>query len=219
MGAWGYVVLQNDAAQDSLCDVAHWIEHDLVGFAANPSEENAARLGAAIGLLLQWSPYTFAPENENVYPNLIKALKANQEGTKSLPGKSPEILEQIRLGEGSNLAQRPGVYDAAIDVALLGAEKPNAFPMEKAFALREDELFLHKAAREYVQDLAEKIVNAVVEGFDESEDVISDLSRESEVMGAFGLVLILEPIQIDPLLFKEWKGKSRSSQKAIRNRG
>jgi hypothetical protein len=56
MGAWGYGILQNDAAQDSMCEVARRIESDIASLSDSGSEKNAASLGAATGLLLQFSP-------------------------------------------------------------------------------------------------------------------------------------------------------------------
>ena len=49
MGAWGYGILQNDPAQDSICEVAIRIEADVAGLSIECNEENAAKAGAAIG--------------------------------------------------------------------------------------------------------------------------------------------------------------------------
>jgi hypothetical protein len=76
MGAWGYGILQNDTAQDGLYEVAHEVE-EAVGEWMIGSEANAARLGAAVGILLQFSPYSFESENPFVV-RLTEALRANQ---------------------------------------------------------------------------------------------------------------------------------------------
>lgn len=48
-------------------------------------------------------------------------------------------------------------------------------------------------------------MNQVDAGFAEDEYVASDLSREGRFMGAFGLLLIIEPCVINPEKFTEWK--------------
>ncbi|MEM7012061.1 MAG: hypothetical protein AAF585_11315, partial [Verrucomicrobiota bacterium] len=64
MGAWGYGILENDAAQDGLNDVAWPIHEDVAALSKQTATlESAAKLGAAVGLLMQWSPYSFNPEN------------------------------------------------------------------------------------------------------------------------------------------------------------
>jgi len=112
MGAWGYGILQNDTAQDGMCEVATRIEADITGMAANPGKETAAQLAAATALLLQFSPYSFNPEND-FYDKLIAALTANHGHFAQLPGAAKETLDAIIAGRGAELAARDGDVDSS----------------------------------------------------------------------------------------------------------
>ena len=206
MGAWGYGILQNDAAQDSMCEVANRIESDIASLPNAGSEEEAAKVGAATGLLLQFSPYSFNPEND--FSNkLIGALSANREFFVHLPGNSAEILNQVIDGRGSELAERDGEVDPEIEKALHSDENEE-FIMQKAFSVSERDLFRHPVAVNYVQPIFDRIVAEVDEGF-ENDELVSDLSREAEFMGAFALLLILPSGRVNPEKFNQWRDRFR----------
>ena len=206
MGAWGYGIVQNDAAQDSMCEIAHRIESDVASLPNAGSEEDAARVGAATGLLLQFSPYSFNPEND-FYDKLIGALTANREYFVHLDGNSADLLNQIIDGRGGELAARDGEVDEEIEKALHSDENED-FIMQKAFSVSERDLFRHPVAVNYVQDVFDRIVAEVDEGF-EDEELVSDLSREASFMGAFALLLILPSGRVNPDKFMEWRDRFR----------
>ena len=206
MGAWGYGIIQNDAAQDSMCEVAHRIESDITALSGAGSEEDAAKVGAATGLLLQFSPYSFNPEND-FHDRLIGALIANRKYFVHLDGKSAEILNQIIDGRGSELAARDGEVDADIEKALHSDENED-FIMQKAFSVSEHDLFRHPVAMKYVQQIFDRIVADVDEGF-EDEELVSDLSREAEFMGAFALLLVLPAGRVNSGKFHQWRDRFR----------
>lgn len=202
MGAWGYGILQNDTAQDSMCEVAHRIESDIEQLSLTASEENAAKVGAAVGLLLQFSYYSFSPENE--FSNtLVRALAVNREHFDQLPGNSANVLNAIIDGQGTELAGRDGEIDAEVDKALHSDEN-EGFIMQKAFSVCERDLFRHPLAAAYVQKVVDEIVAEVDEGFADDE-MVDDLSREAEFMGGFGLLLILPAGTVNPEKFRQWR--------------
>ena len=206
MGAWGYGIVQNDAAQDSMCDVATRIESDIASLPNAGSEEDAAKIGAATGLLLQFSPYSFNPEND-FHDKLIGALTVNRDYFTHLAGNSANILNQIINGRGSELVARDGEVDVEIEKALHSDENEE-FIMQKAFSACEHDLFRHPVAVNYVQQIFDQIVAEVDEGF-EDEELVSDLSREAEFMGAFALLLILPVGRVNPDKFTQWRDRFR----------
>jgi hypothetical protein len=99
MGAWGHGILQNDTAQDGLVAVGDRLIELLAEFADTPGVDWAAKAGAAVGLLLQFSPHAFDPESPD-HPVLIKTLTACKPHFSELPGKAGSILEAILKGLG-----------------------------------------------------------------------------------------------------------------------
>jgi len=204
MGAWGYGILQNDSAQDGMCDVANQIQIDITSLAKEGSAENAAKLAAGTALLLQFSQYSFNPEND-FYEKLIQALTVNQNYIQDLPGNSAEVLNAVMDGHGAELAGRDGVIDADIDKAL-HSDEDEGFIMQKAFSVIEPDLFLHPTSAAYLQQTVDGLVAQVDEEFAD-EEMLSDLSREAECMGAFGLLLIIPKAQVPPEKFTQWRNQ------------
>lgn len=97
--------------------------------------------------------------------------------------------------------------DAEIERAL-HSEENEEFIMQKAFSVCEHDLFQHPSAAKYVQQILDQIVAEVDEGF-EDEEVVSDLSREAEFMGAFALLLILPAGGVNPDKFTQWRDRLR----------
>lgn len=207
MGTWGYGILQNDTAQDSLCEIARNIEEDISELDTG-SEANAAMLGAAVGVLLMFSPYSFNPESP-FYPTLIKALEINKDFFYLLHGNCHNILMAVLAGQGLALALRPGALDPNLDTVLHGDEEPHDFPTQKAFSFYEEDLFHHSAALTYTQQLVDRLIDEVDDGFSD-EEMVSDLSREGYFMGAFALLLVLQPIYIAPNKFIQWQRQVHS---------
>jgi hypothetical protein len=210
MGAWGYGILQNDTAQDGMCIVADRIKADILALPDKASEDSAAKIGAATGLLLMISPFSFHPDNE-LYQPYIEKLKLNRSHFSALPGKSADLLNAIIDGQGLDLAERIGTLDSDIDRALHSDEN-FGFPVQKDISLREDDLFRHPGAADYVQQVTYRLVEEVAEGF-QDDDVVSDLSREAEFMGAFSLLLVFPKAKVDPAKFIEWRDSYRRVMK------
>ena len=202
MGTWGAGILQNDIAQDGMCFVARKIEQNIEELPNISSETNAAKLGAAVGLLLQFSFYSFNPEND-FNKSLLQKLRTYKDDFSKLPGKSGEILQSILAGKGEDLASQDGILDEQVEIAL-HSEAKNEFPVQKAFSTIEDDLFTHPAAQDYLQTVVDNLVKEVDEGF-QDEEIVDDLSREGEFMGAFSLLLIIPKAKIAPQYFQKWQ--------------
>lgn len=79
MGTWGPGILQNDCAQDSLVECTHELRDALVRFVDSPQEDDWQRLFAVVGLLMQFSPYTLDPDNEESRV-VARAIEAHRSG-------------------------------------------------------------------------------------------------------------------------------------------
>lgn len=208
MGAWGYGILQNDTAQDGMCEVARYIEEEISSLSERSNEQNAALIGAAVGLLLQFSPYSFNPENE-FYNKLIHFLNQNKKYFIHLPKEAAQILNSIIDGQGSELSERHREIDHNIYIALYSNER-NEGPiqrfLQKDISVCEDALFEHPVAIRYLNHITEYLVKKIDEDFSDDE-VVADLSREGMFMGAFSLLLLLPHCRVSPEKFQQWRNR------------
>lgn len=182
MGAWGYGILQNDTIQDGLCEVSGEIKESVEEWTEG-SEANAARLGAAVGLLLRFSPYSFDAENP-FSQKWVQVLEANQVYFDRLPGETGKILERVRNGEGAELAERFGILPNPLYVAFYEdaeAQETGTLPDPTC-----NDLFRHPDAARWLGEQVEEWIELVDDGLAE-DDVVYDLAREGEFMGAFAV--------------------------------
>jgi hypothetical protein len=194
MGTWGSGLMEGDGPLDCIGDLAHQIEQDIAGFAkADPSETMAARLGAALGLLLQVSIYSFESDFART---LKKVLSHHSKSINRLSEDAKKIFEEVAGGNGPRLARGTRVIDERLQT-LLGRRW--------AMDTRQTALFHHPEAIAYVQSFAEKCGDIVDEGF-QGEDL--DL-YEVNFMGACGLLLVIAPIQIDGNRIARWRDNLR----------
>lgn len=208
MGTWGYGILQNDSAQDGIGDLARTIEDDVAGLADRPATvEAAARAGAAVGLLLQFSEYSLNPESE-ASAGIRRGLKAQEPAFDALPGKAGSILRGVLEGTHPGLEDRLADLDERVVEALIGpAEEEREFPTQRAFGRREPDLFAHPEAARYAQEVAERCAGLVDEDF-EDDEIVDDLCRESTAIGPLGLLLLIEPCRLDPDRVEAWRERA-----------
>jgi hypothetical protein len=208
MGAWGYGILQNDAAQDDLCEVIEGIHGDVIALRKEPTNsKTVARLGAGVGLLLQLSAgYWFSEEGEHWAP-LREVLAQHQSGFAAVSPEVDRILADVLAGKGGELAARDAPPDTRLSGALFATDAKH-FPMERTFSYREPALFADPEAARYVQEVADRLMKKVDEGFADDE-IVEDLSREADFMAALGVLLVLEPCRIDPDHFASWRTRFR----------
>jgi hypothetical protein len=212
MGAWGHGILQNDTAQDGLCDVLHWIADDILKWTRRrPTEAIAARIGAGVGLLLHLSAhYWLNPENDQFYPKLLAVLERHQPAFASLGPEAARLLEQVRQGKGLELVERDGPPNPAL-AAILFPRDVGDFPMQRIFGLREPSLFAHPEAVRFVQEIADRCVAWIDKEFDDDVKAGWPL-EETEAVGALGVLLEIEPCRVDPDRFASWRARWQAAR-------
>lgn len=205
MGTWDDGLLDNDTAMDGLGDLHHGVAADLVRIGAmKPSSASTAKLGAAVGVLLQLSAYDFDLDTESG-PKIAAAVKAHATTIAGLPLAARKLFEAVAAGGGKALAERPATMSAK-QIAILhngGTRAP--------FGKREASLFDGKVAEAYVQEVAERCV-AMIDGDFEDEDNWCDLCREGMGIGCLGVLMILAPYKVSKPKLERWR---RAAKKGI----
>lgn len=200
MGTWDDGILDNDSASDGLLDLAHGVVTDIEGLGAGKTTLAAtSRLGGAVGVLLQLSPYQFSGERGAV---VTSAVQAHAASILRFPPPFRRVLQAVAAGEGEALAERRAKLPAR-QLKLLHAEA-TASP----FGKREPALFAGDSAQAYVQQVARRCVKMVDDDFaDESN--WSDLCREASGLGGLAALLVLAPCKVSPLKLAGWQRKAR----------
>jgi hypothetical protein len=217
VGAWGAGILQNDTAQDGIVEMTHTVGEDVARLGRQrPTEKGAAQLGAAVGLLLQFSWYSFAPDNDESR-TLIDALDHTKGAWSPLPLRARTVLRRVLIGRGVELAARPARLGRKLRYGLFEdeLERQDGHPMQRVFGRREPTLFEHPEAAGYAQKFADRCVRRVDEDFSDP-DLVEDLAREAEGMGAFALLLLIEPCRVRPQKVAGWRKKADRAFARIR---
>jgi hypothetical protein len=205
MGTWDDGLLDNDTALDGLGDLKHTIVADIVAFGAmKPTATSTAKLGAAVGILLQLSAYDFGLETETG-PKIATAVKAHGGQIAKLPSAARKVLEAVGGGQGATLAGRPAKMSAR-QIAILRKDASRA-----PFGKREPSLFASKAAPAYVQQVARRCIAMVDDDFRDKGNW-SDLCREGMGIGCLGVLLVLEPCSVPSAKLERWR---RAAKKGI----
>ncbi len=200
LGTWGRGILQNDSAQDNLCETARELEAVIESFADDAAESTWRVLNAAIGTLAQYSPYALDPKNafSEVVARAIERHRAvMSDVTEELAGMLDAIVAQ-RQPEYVMLTFAP-----ELETALHGPEASTVL-MQKTWARAPAGCFASPEAHAFLQEFADRRVANVDAQF-EDEEALEDLCREGFAMGEFALLLILEPIHVDPQQFERWR--------------
>lgn len=198
MGAWGTGILQNDCAQDTLVEVSSEVESQLS--ALGPAgEASGAKLLAMVGILAQFSPYSFDEDNPRRKP-LVDAIEAHRQ---FMTGEGVDaLLDAIVAGTRPEYDMME--FDQTLAQALHGADVTE-FMMQKTWARPPKACFAHPAGAAFLQSVADECVEAVDEEFSSSVDIVADLCREGFAVGRLALLLILQPIRVDPACFERWR--------------
>lgn len=201
MGAWGSGIFQNDLTQDELCEVADGIEAAL-GQLGDPSPETGAQLAAGIALLMQFSPYSLDPDGPS-RERILAAITTHRSAIDSPSAELSAALDAIVAGERPDYQLMK--FPAAIETALHGPQQ-SEFPVQKTWARAPEGVFDHPAARAFLRGVADSCAGKAEQLFLESEEwVLGDLCREGFGMGSFGLLLVLDPIDLDVARVKRWR--------------
>ncbi len=203
MGAWGSGIFQNDLSQDELCEVADSIERALTDL-GEPGPETGAQLAAGIALLMQFSPYSLDAESPS-RERILAAIEGHRSAIENPSTALTAALDAIVAGE------RPKYdvikFSVDVETALHGPQQ-SEFPVQKTWARPPEGSFDHPAARAFVKGVADSCAAKAEALFLESEEwVLGDLCREGYGMGNFGLLLVLDPIDLDVERVLEWRAR------------
>jgi hypothetical protein len=214
MGAWGHGLLQNDSAQDAFLGVMDDVEADISKLARRrPSEAMAGRLAGAVGLLLHLESWcSFHPEHD-FSQTLAAVLTRHEPAFNFLPSRAAEVLRELMAGKWKELVHRPGKLDKTLAMSLFGTGE--GFPMERGFGLREPAMSEHPDSARYVQEVADRLARKVRTDF-RKRGVLRELYEEgADVIAALAVLLVIEPCQVDPNLFRTCWDLYRSATAGI----
>lgn len=206
MGAWDRGLLDNETASDGLLHLALGVLADIERLgAAGPGAAATPRLVAAIGVLLQLSPYHFAPDESEP---MIDAIRAHAGRIAGLPRATRRILAEVEAGEAGPRAERRARMARRLVTSLhVGVD-------ESPFGRREAALFLGKPAAAYVQSVARRCVAMLDDDFADPDNW-GDLCREGLGMGALAALLVLEPCSVSTRKLESWRRKARTGLAAL----
>ncbi len=194
MGTWGEGLFDGDGALERVGSISDQLEARVAELCKRPpSTKDAAELGAALGILLQISPYSF--ENAERAGRILAALRQQAPSFADLPPTTSALLERLAAGAGAELAERDGGRRGTLRLALGGYLD----------GLREPALFATAAAQALVQEVAETCAAALDRELETAEDLY-----EVDSMGLCGLLLLLEPWQLDSERVERWRDRLRA---------
>lgn len=203
MGRWGYGILDGDGPLDGVGGVIHAIEADITRYARTRSgPRTPARLGAAVGLLLQLSPYSF--EDEEIAATIARALKKHGANFGSLPPEASSLLERVAAGEGRAIAARRGKRGGELAQAL----------GRYLDGVREPSLFEHPLARAYAQKIALRCARRLERAL--ASDGLG-LIDDDRWMGTLGALLIVGPWSIAPSRVEAWRARYEAALDGLRS--
>jgi hypothetical protein len=209
MGVWGHGILQNDSAQDELCEVIAGIYGDVIALGKEPTNRTTvARLGAGVGLMLQLSASYWFSEAGEYWAPLREVLALHEKGFAAVPPEAGRILTDVLAGKGKELADRDAPPDARLSGALFAEDLQGFHLLERTFGYREPALFGDPEAARYVQEMADRLANVVDEGV-AHDYMLEDPCHEADFIAAMSVLLVLEPCQVGPDRFASWRERFR----------
>lgn len=197
MGTWGKGLVQGDSPLDYIYSQTDRLRRDIERLSeTEPSASAVARLGAAIGLLLQCHPGSF--HNDRFLPKLYAALERQRSYFPALPARARKVFRQILDGKGAALADRNA---RGVDPRIRRA-------LGHALGYREPVLFKPPQAAAYAQEFAGCCVQSLDEELNcPGETWMDDLQG---VMGIFVLLLLIEPCRVSLRKIRGWRKKVRA---------
>jgi hypothetical protein len=197
MGVWGRGLLQGDSPLDYIYSQTNKLRQDLERLAREPASESAAaRLGAVVGLLLQFYPYSL--QDEHVTPVLDAAMEQHRGWFHALPARVRAVFRLIKAGGAAKLGARPA----------RGVDRRIRKALGDGMGYREAALFAHPAAAAYAQEFADACVDAMDEEIGcEGETWMDDVEG---FMGVFALLLLIEPCHVSPRKIRAWRKAIRA---------
>jgi hypothetical protein len=194
MGYWNSGLLDNDYALDYISTVIDTLHDNTARVAEErPSESAIFRLGAAVGLILQLTPWGRHTAGPRVIPYLQQALERQEKMLPVLPDRARAFLVEA-AEDAHRLGQRlaRGV-DRRIRTALGGG-----------LGYREPVLFEHPAAKALTQEFA----NECIRGLDEELSNVETREDMEPALGFLAVLLQIEPCKVSLGKINGWHKKA-----------
>ncbi len=197
MGAWGTGILQNDDSQDGLVDIARDIERSVAALEA----DRWPKLLGAIGLLVQFSPFSFSPDSD-FHPVLIKAIERYRPAMSGVSEAVEHALAALLAGDSLRVERQHLPF--ALENALheRAEDLPEGFLPQKTWAKPFEGSFAHPMARDLAQEIADRCVTRLEQLFAD-EQYLRDFVPLP--LGDLALLLIVSPISVEPIRFEQWR--------------
>lgn len=215
MGAWDTAILTNDMALDSLGEVSFRIETDIRALPNAPTPQRAAQLGAAVGLLLIFSPYSFDPDNE-MRGVIQQKLAAYHGFLSALGGEAAALLNALAAGDNTPIGEKMKL-SPQLAAALYGVQEDGSPNNDEEGAYR-PALFSHPDARAYLAGVVERCAQALESDL-EDEEVLEDLSREAVGIGSLGALAVIEPVGLGAQRVAGWRTRVQEGLQNLVERG
>lgn len=201
MGTWDHGLLDNDCASDGLGELADGILEDIEDIGAQrPTLAATGKLGGAVGVLMQLSPYAFSDETG---ARVAAAVQAHASGIIRFPPLFRRFMQQVGAGKGEALAE-PRARMPKAQIAMLHRDSTEA-----PFGKRVAALFANKSGAAYVQTVARRCVEMIDEDFAD-ETNWSDLCREGVGLGGLAALLVLTPCSVPTRKLEGWRRKAKA---------
>jgi len=200
MGSWGLGLLDNDGALDAVGALSRGIWKDIEELVRlPPSGAGAGSLAAAVGLLLQLSPYAFKSAFE---ATIRAAIERQRPSFADLAPPARALLDAIARGSGAELASRRGERSDELRRALGGYVSH----------VREPSLFEHPASVAYTQSFVDQTAESLDAGlFRDGFDLY-----ETDFLGGLAILLLVRPSRLARPRVERWRDRMRTSFARLR---
>jgi hypothetical protein len=200
MGTWGAGILDGDAPLDFLGGLAERVLADVVETLQRPpGEEGLGTVTGGVGLLLQLAPHAFTRRGADV----AAAIRHQAPLLPALPEEARRVLALVAEGRMEGLTARDGSRTGPLLEALGGYVDHQGEPS----------LYVHAAARRYVEHFVERCASALDAGLGAGPDAGPDtgvgraaqgLQQAAAPLGALGALLIVRPGSVPPERVERW---------------
>src|SRR5262249_2352798 len=147
------------------------------------------------------APHIFDPERPYVAP-ILAAIERQAPAFAALPKTAVDLLAAVRAGQGYELAEQEGPLADDLPQALL--DSAPGLPMGPGTGGRHAGMFEHPAGAAYLQEVADRCVQLVAEGFANLGEPPEMWDEHGDEIAALSALLQLEPCRVDGRLFRDW---------------
>ncbi len=194
MGAWGEGVLESDGALDVIGRLTDAVLVDVRRAATRsaPTEADAARLGAEIGLLIAHYEYAFVRDGEAI----AEAARRHLLAARTLSDRAREVVAAVATGQGTTFTA--GEARSDLRRRALGGARTGRVEMA---------LFEHPVAIARVQEFAERAAVVIDDWCKVSDEDLYGVG----FMGAVALLLETGPWRLERRRIEAWREALRAA--------